>query len=90
VSVLGRNTNLTMTGAVTIALYNVPNGGIPLSLIVTPNSSTDYVLTLPSGYYYANDHSNTFNIEGGTGTIYHFTFRYNGSITLVDYATYSN
>ena len=84
-----RNANLTLAHDAGLTVSNPVNGDIPACLIVTPNSSTDHTLTFPSNYF-CNGHSNIFTIEHGTGIVYCFTLRYNGSITIVDYATYSN
>lgn len=83
-----RNANLTIGHNVTLTMSNQENGE-KCVLIVTPHATTDYTLSFPS-YYFANDHSNIFTIEAGSGTVYVFTIVYNGSIRVVDYATYSN
>lgn len=83
-----KNANLTIGTNATLTISNQANGEDG-ELWVYPNASTDYTLTFPS-YYFANDHSNVFTIEAGSGTIYRFTLKYNGTHKTVDYATYTN
>jgi hypothetical protein len=83
-----RNVNLTISHNATLSMTNQENGE-KCVLIVTPNTLVSYVLTFPA-YYFANNHSNAFTIAAGIGTIYVFTITYNGSIRIVDYATYTN
>ena len=85
-----KNANLTIGHNVTTFTISNQANGEEGTLIVTPNSSINYTLTWPPSYYFANGHTNVFTIEAGTGTVYVFTVKYNGSIKTVDYATYSN
>jgi hypothetical protein len=70
--------------------FSSQSAGQAVELWIYPHASNDYVLTLPAACFFANDHDNTFNIEHGTGIVYVFTFKYNGTITRCDYATYNN
>jgi hypothetical protein len=85
------NAYMTMSGIRTLTFVNMDDGEEG-ELWVIPHGTTDYILTLPTtGYYYANHHDNTFNIEAGTH-IYVFTFKWSAGLSKmrVDYATYEN
>jgi hypothetical protein len=84
-----KNANLVIGHNVsTLTMSNQANGEKGV-LIVTPHSTTDYTINFGSQYF-INDHSGTFTINAGTGTVYVFTITNNGSIKVVDYATASN
>jgi len=84
-----KNANLTIGHNVgTVTISNHDNGELG-ELWVTPHATIDYTINFGSKYF-CNDHSNTFTIEAGSGTIYVFTLKYNGALTRVDYATYTN
>jgi len=88
-----KNKNIpAMTGNVSVTISGQLNGQSG-ELWVVPNATTDYTLTFNDGVgndnYFANDHSNVFNIEAGS-YLWCFTFKSNGSKMRVDYATYKN
>jgi len=86
-----RNAKFTMPStAATFTSGNLTaptNGDIPACLVVIPYSST-VTLTFPTGYYFTNGHTRSFNIEYEVGLRYKFTFTNTGSGVLIDYATF--